>query len=94
MFAGLDIRHYFAGFAISEVLGCRKPDPRMYAAGSDLLGLRPHECLFIDDDPELVEAAVNLGYHGVAIAREERPATTVRVIGSLADLPQILTTRT
>jgi FMN phosphatase YigB (HAD superfamily) len=37
---GLEIEHYFAGFVISEVLGCNKPDPRMYAAGSDLLGLR------------------------------------------------------
>ncbi len=26
-FAGLDIQHYFEGFAISEILGCRKPDP-------------------------------------------------------------------
>jgi putative hydrolase of the HAD superfamily len=50
-FRRLDIEHYFAGFVISEVLGCRKPDPRMYAAGSDLLGLDPGECLFVDDDP-------------------------------------------
>lgn len=62
----LDLCQYFAGFVISEVLGCRKPDPRMYAAGSGLLGLEPAACLFVDDDPELVEAAVRLGYRGVA----------------------------
>jgi FMN phosphatase YigB (HAD superfamily) len=81
--AGLDvgfheagIGHYFAGFIMSEVLGRRKPDPRMYAAGSDLLGLSPDECLFVDDDPQLVVAAVDLGYHGVIMARDQPPDHT------------------
>lgn len=60
----LDIERYFQGFVISEVMGCCKPDPRMYAAGSDLLGLAPRHCLFVDDDPDLVSAAVDLGYDG------------------------------
>jgi putative hydrolase of the HAD superfamily len=37
MFAGLDIQRYFDGFAISEVLGCRKPDP----------GCTPREAVFL-----------------------------------------------
>ena len=45
----LGIEQYFAGFVISEVLGCQKPDPRMYAAGRELLGLDPGDCLFIDE---------------------------------------------
>jgi putative hydrolase of the HAD superfamily len=85
-FAGLEIEHYFAGFAISELMGCRKPDPRMYAEGSRLLGLEPNECLFIDDDPELVAAAIDLGYHGVALNRDGRSVTTVPTITSLDDL--------
>jgi FMN phosphatase YigB (HAD superfamily) len=40
-FASLGIDHYFTGYAISELLGCRKPDPRMYAEGSRLLDLPP-----------------------------------------------------
>ena len=44
-FAALGIHQYFAGYAISAQLGCRKPDPRMYAEGSRLLGLtRPSAC--------------------------------------------------
>ena len=69
-FDELGIGHFFAGFAISEVLGCRKPDPRMYAEGSRLLGLEPAACLFIDDDPELVAAARKLGYRGVTLDRD------------------------
>jgi putative hydrolase of the HAD superfamily len=69
MYVDLGIAHYFAGFVISEVIGCRKPDGRMYRAGSDLLGLAPEHCLFIDDYPPHVEAAVSFGYHGRVIDR-------------------------
>jgi putative hydrolase of the HAD superfamily len=81
LFEELGIARYFRGFVISEVLGCRKPDPRMYRAGSDLLGLAPADCLFVDDDPALVAAAVDLGYRGVTMDRAEGP------VRSLADLP-------
>lgn len=92
-FASLDIGHYFEGFAISEVLGCRKPDPRMYAEGNRLLGLEPHECLFIDDDPQLVAAAKDLGYHGVTLDRDAQQSTTSDVIVSLSDLLPIIEAR-
>jgi putative hydrolase of the HAD superfamily len=85
-FAGLDIEHYFEGFAISETLGCRKPDPRMYAEGSRLLGLEPAECLFVDDDPGLVAAARGLGYRGVTLDRDAPHPTADEVIVSLDQL--------
>jgi putative hydrolase of the HAD superfamily len=88
----LGIERYFAGFVISEVIGCDKPDPRMYAAGRDLLGLDSGECLFVDDDPELVLAAIKLGYHGVALRRGGGPAPgSVPVITSLEELLPIVT---
>ena len=31
------VEDHFAGFAISEILGCRKPEPRMDTEGSRLL---------------------------------------------------------
>jgi putative hydrolase of the HAD superfamily len=90
MFAGLDVEQYFEGFAISEVLGCRKPDPRMYAAGSRLLGVEPDDCLFVDDDPQLVLAAQQLGYHGVTLDRGTQRGTAGAVIVSLDDLLPIV----
>lgn len=86
LFRQLDLERYFAGFVISEVLGCRKPDPRMYRAGSDALALRPAECLFVDDDVRLVEAAVALGYRGAAIPRGPHPPTRVPVIAALDEV--------
>jgi putative hydrolase of the HAD superfamily len=81
---GLDA--YFQAFVISAVLGCRKPDPRMYRAGSDALGLPPRECVFVDDAPDLIAAAIELGYGGTAIIRTSEPPTTVPWIGTLEEL--------
>ena len=68
-FDWLGLNQYIDVHVISGNLGCCKPDPRMYAAGSRGIGVPPGECLFVDDDPELVEAAVALGYQGVALGR-------------------------
>lgn len=90
-FEALGLRHFFDAFVVSEVLGCRKPDPRMYRAGCDGLGLRPAECLFIDDDPHLVLAAIDLGYQAVAIDRYgSGRRSDVRWIGSLDELLPLL----
>jgi HAD superfamily hydrolase (TIGR01509 family) len=93
-FAGLGIQPYFEGFAISEALGCRKPDPRMYAEGSRLLGLEPHECLFIDDDSQLVDAAQELGYQGITLDRQAQRAAADVIVSLDALLPIIEAWRT
>jgi putative hydrolase of the HAD superfamily len=85
-FHGLDIAHHFEGFVISATLGCREPDPRMYAEGSRLLGLEPPECPFVDDVPALVDAAVALGYRGIVLDREASQPSD-GVIVSLDQLP-------
>ena len=75
MYEQLGLREFFDGFAISTILGCRKPDPRMYLAGSELVDLPAEDCVFVDDDAELVAAAIALGYQGLTICRDvERPA--------------------
>jgi putative hydrolase of the HAD superfamily len=83
---GLD--GFFEAYAISEVLGCTKPDPRMYHHASEALGLPPGECLFLDDDPDLVAAAIALGYEGRAVIRDgaPRPADVL----SIATIDEIL----
>jgi HAD superfamily hydrolase (TIGR01509 family) len=86
--ADLGIDEFFEAYAISAVLGCRKPDPRMYRHTSDALGLAPDECLFVDDDPELVAAAIDLGYQGRWMRRGERASggRDVAAISSLSEL--------
>jgi putative hydrolase of the HAD superfamily len=94
--AALGLGDFFDAYAISAVLGCDKPDPRMYHHASEALGLAPDDCLFMDDSPELVAAAIALGYQGRAMLRDgdgdggrghgAAEAAGVPVISSLSEL--------
>lgn len=89
--ADLGIDDFFEAYAISAVLGCRKPDPRMYRHASAALGLEPAECVFVDDDPELVAAALKLGYQGRWMRRtgSDRGAAPVPAVTSLTELIEL-----
>ena len=58
----------------------------MYLTASDGLDLFPDECLFVDDNPSYVAAAIALGYDGIAIARGATHPDDVPWIASLDDL--------
>lgn len=95
--AALGLGDFFDAYAISAVLGCTKPDPRMYHRASAALGLAPADCLFVDDDPELVAAAIALGYQGCAMVRKsgeggegDGAAGGVPVISSLAQVLDLI----
>jgi HAD superfamily hydrolase (TIGR01509 family) len=85
--AGVGLGGYFEAYAISALLGCTKPDPRMYRHASDALGVAPERCLFIDDSPPLVEAAIRLGYQGCALLRDGRQ---VEGLPTARDLSEVL----
>lgn len=89
--AELGIRGYFEAYAISAELGCCKPDPRMYRHASEALDLEPAECLFVDDDPEFVTAAIDLGYQGRWMRRGGGiPGGAGRDVPAIATLRQLL----
>jgi HAD superfamily hydrolase (TIGR01509 family) len=73
---------------VSEELGCNKPDPRMYRAASEALGLQPGDCFYLDDDASLVEAAIALGYRGAAICRDG--SATTAPVASITSLDELL----
>lgn len=95
--ADLGIDEFFEAYAISAVLGCRKPDPRMYHHASAALGLPPAECLFVDDDPALVAAALELGYQGRWMRRADvEPCEAdpgVEAVTSLSELVELVASR-
>lgn len=49
----------------SHEVGLAKPDPRIYLLLCEHLGLAPAEVAFLDDAPANIEAARELGIHGV-----------------------------
>ena len=55
---------YFKKLYISIEVGMRKPEEGIYKLLLSETGLRPEECLFIDDKPINVGAAQKLGFQG------------------------------
>ncbi|WP_308249691.1 HAD family hydrolase [Sphaerisporangium fuscum] len=56
---------YFDQVVISGEVGMRKPEPRIFHHALGLVGLRPEECVFIDDIEANIEAARALGLVGL-----------------------------
>lgn len=62
----------------------RKPDPEIYRYAADRLGVRPEECVFVDDLRPNVGGAVEVGM--VAIHHTD-PEETVRELEALFGIP-------
>jgi len=73
------IDQYFDDVFISSAMRVRKPDKKIYLEALARMGAEARECVFIDDHPDRVEAAAELGiipilfnrgnhrYHGVQV---------------------------
>jgi putative hydrolase of the HAD superfamily len=55
------LAHYVEGFFASTSLGVAKPHPEAFLLALKAMGLKPEETLYLDDNPENVEAARRLG---------------------------------
>jgi putative hydrolase of the HAD superfamily len=55
----------FDTIAISSEIGVIKPDERAYLITAEKLGVKPEECVFIDDQEWYVVAARNVGMKGI-----------------------------
>jgi putative hydrolase of the HAD superfamily len=49
----------------SHEVGMTKPDPRIYHLTCDRLGVRPEQMIFLDDQADLVEAALDAGIRAI-----------------------------
>jgi len=76
--------HLFDGMfdviVISGRVGMRKPEPRIYHHTVELLEVEPGVCVFVDDMPHNVVAAVNLGMVGIHHVSYEQTATELDVL--------------
>lgn len=69
-FTMLGFRDYFSAFVISSMQGCVKPDPGMFDPALRELGVAPADVLFVDDGPDLVEAARGMGFQALLMDRD------------------------
>ena len=56
---------YFSGTFISADYHLLKPEDAIYQAFFRKFGLKPEDCLFIDDSPANIEASENAGMAGI-----------------------------
>lgn len=57
------LHNFFDAFVSSCEVGMRKPDPGIFRLALGIAQAKPHECLYFDDRPMLVEAARKEGIH-------------------------------
>lgn len=79
-----DMERRFDVLVLSGEVGLRKPQPEMFAAAVERLGLTPEECVFVDDLAVNVTAAEAVGIRGIV---HTSPATTVAALEDLFELP-------
>jgi putative hydrolase of the HAD superfamily len=75
----IGLAHYFQASVAAHRFGCCKPDPTIFHAACEALGVAPHEAVYVGDDLFIdVEGAQKAGLHAAWMNREGlKPATTV-----------------
>lgn len=58
-------------YVVSGAEGLVKPDARLFQVLLDRYGLKAEDCIFIDDNPDNVDAARRLGMEGIAFQGAE-----------------------
>ena len=69
------------GYLISAKAGIIKPDPAFYRMLMDRYRLKAEECVFIDDNPDNIEAAAKLGWHAIHFTGYEKLRETLKSDG-------------
>ena len=69
---------------ISGEIGMRKPDPQIFNATTDQLGLEPQHCVFVDDHPGHLKSAAEVGMTTVL---HRTPAETITELEQLLAIP-------
>lgn len=79
-----ELARYFDEVVLSYQVKLAKPDPRIYQLTLDKLGLVADECVFADDNPRNVQAAVDLGIYGIVFSNTDDYLTHLREIEASA----------
>lgn len=87
---GLDLYPYerlaplFDAVVISGEVGLRKPDPAIFTITTDRLGVDASRCIFVDDHPGHVQAALGAGMQALL---HTSPTATIAALGRLLAVP-------
>lgn len=80
----------FDGKLISCDVGIVKPNPAIYMRFSEQFGLQPDECLFIDDQPSNIAAAIQCGWSGIVFHGNAEEAEKKLIASGVSLQPETL----
>jgi putative hydrolase of the HAD superfamily len=90
----LGIAHYFRSFTASSLVGAGKPDPRIFRAATESLGVSPAESVFVDDCKDEADGARVQGFTSFHLDRRlEHPDFARWTLGNLSHLLMFLERR-
>ncbi|NIS82689.1 MAG: HAD-IA family hydrolase, partial [Anaerolineales bacterium] len=74
----------FDEIVISAEVGMVKPDARIYHMALDRLEVKPEQAIFVDDFPENVAGAKNVGIHAILFLSTDQVLSEIRSLLDLA----------
>ena len=88
----MGIRSLFSVVLISEEVGIKKPDPRIFQMGLEKLGVDPSEAIFVGDNPLLdVAGATAVGIRAIWLnCREVEPPPDVHCPERITSFDQVV----
>jgi HAD superfamily hydrolase (TIGR01509 family) len=88
----MGLAHHFEAFIASALVGCSKPDPRIYESALSAMGVCAAESVFVDDVAQNADGARDLGFTAFRLDRESTgPDWDNWTIHTLEDLTEYLT---
>ncbi|MDD2676986.1 MAG: HAD family phosphatase [Methylacidiphilaceae bacterium] len=82
----LALRPFFPTIVAAEDVSRGKPDPEVFLAAADRLGVPPHRCVVFEDAPAGVEAGKRAGMKVVALTTTRAPEALREADRIIADL--------
>ncbi len=84
--ASVNLLHRFSTICSGHDVPCGKPAPDIYLHGAACLGLKPEECLAIEDSPTGIESAYRAGTFPVMVPDQDQPSEeTLAMCSARAD---------
>jgi beta-phosphoglucomutase len=84
-----EIRLFFEAVVHGGEVKRGKPAPEVFLLAAERMGLRPEECIVIEDAPAGIQAAVAAGMMPVAVATTH-DATQLKAAGAVAIFPDLI----
>jgi HAD superfamily hydrolase (TIGR01509 family) len=73
--------HHFDDGVFSHQVGMKKPDPRIYELVLAKASFPAWQCVFVDDKPQMLQPAENLGMSVIAFSGPERLERELEILG-------------